>query len=579
MPDVNEHMDRLTTAGLVQLAATHPDLEYLFRHALVQDAAYASLLRGDRKRLHALVGETLQDLDQAGQPDRAALLAHHFQLAGDTARALHYFTHAADHALAIYSNTEAAADYAAALALATAPEERARLLAGHAEAQARQGHFFQAITDYQAAVATYTALADPDNLARVYGRLVQTTYDSGDLRAALALCPVALAAVGTRAESPGALILFNAIARIYYFNGYPGEAQAVAHRMLDLARRLGHQQGEIQALITLGTVRDGSPAQAAIRLAEAADLAQAAGLLPSAAIAQQNRGVLYWLLGDLPAACACFRRSADLNHACGIIANELHSLGTLAVTALWMGDFGEVPTLLARVQALAAGIEGHTTGTVAITIIEGGLAAYRGDYDLALARLQTAFTTAQQLGNLQVLLNAAYDLSRLLMDQARWASARQLLTQVVPLTDRQLWLNRVWARARLSETEAALGDLAQARQWLAEARAVAATPPTRPEAEALALATARLAAAEGRRAEALAAYAEAAAVQAAMGTRRHRAVTLRAWAAVQTAGGTPADRAAARALLAEARALCVAMELAHEVAAVDAARTLSGLAS
>ncbi len=49
-------LDQLETAGLVELAHNLPELAYMFRHNLVHDAAYSSLLRQDRRRLHALVG-------------------------------------------------------------------------------------------------------------------------------------------------------------------------------------------------------------------------------------------------------------------------------------------------------------------------------------------------------------------------------------------------------------------------------------------------------------------------------------------------------------------------------------------
>ncbi len=58
-------VSQLTTlefAGLIRLAQVQPELEYVFRHALVQEAAYASLLRQDRRDLHRAVGETLERL-------------------------------------------------------------------------------------------------------------------------------------------------------------------------------------------------------------------------------------------------------------------------------------------------------------------------------------------------------------------------------------------------------------------------------------------------------------------------------------------------------------------------------------
>ena len=49
----------LEASGLIQIAAVQPELEYLFRHALVQDAAYSSLLKQDRRALHELAAESL----------------------------------------------------------------------------------------------------------------------------------------------------------------------------------------------------------------------------------------------------------------------------------------------------------------------------------------------------------------------------------------------------------------------------------------------------------------------------------------------------------------------------------------
>ena len=48
--------------GLIHLAQRKPELEYLFNHTLLQDAAYNSLLRADRIELHRRIGETLETL-------------------------------------------------------------------------------------------------------------------------------------------------------------------------------------------------------------------------------------------------------------------------------------------------------------------------------------------------------------------------------------------------------------------------------------------------------------------------------------------------------------------------------------
>jgi predicted ATPase len=80
-------LDQLGDAELLFCRGTAPHSTYLFKHALVQDAAYSTLLRGRRQDLHARVAEALEvhftDLTER-QPE---LLAHHLTSAGNVERA------------------------------------------------------------------------------------------------------------------------------------------------------------------------------------------------------------------------------------------------------------------------------------------------------------------------------------------------------------------------------------------------------------------------------------------------------------------------------------------------------------
>ena len=57
----------------------HPELEYLFRHALVQDAAYGSLLKQERRGLHRAVADALEQLYPERRSELAAMLAYHLE--------------------------------------------------------------------------------------------------------------------------------------------------------------------------------------------------------------------------------------------------------------------------------------------------------------------------------------------------------------------------------------------------------------------------------------------------------------------------------------------------------------------
>jgi predicted ATPase len=106
---LNEHLTTLESDGLVRVAQLQPELEYIFRHALIQDAAYRSLVKTDRRMVHSAVGQALEWL-YASQADTARLapvLAKHFAEAGDQGQALHYYTAAGRMAASTYANVEA----------------------------------------------------------------------------------------------------------------------------------------------------------------------------------------------------------------------------------------------------------------------------------------------------------------------------------------------------------------------------------------------------------------------------------------------------------------------------------------
>jgi predicted ATPase len=88
------------------------DPTYLFKHALLQDAAYDSLLKHDRKRLHQAVGDALERLYPEQLDELALLLARRFQQADDDPRALSYFILAGERATRQHARHEAVAHLA-----------------------------------------------------------------------------------------------------------------------------------------------------------------------------------------------------------------------------------------------------------------------------------------------------------------------------------------------------------------------------------------------------------------------------------------------------------------------------------
>jgi predicted ATPase len=80
--DLQSALDRLIVAGLLFRQGLPPHATYLFKHALVQDAAYGTLLREPRRALHARIAETLESQFNEIAENQPELLARHCTEAG-----------------------------------------------------------------------------------------------------------------------------------------------------------------------------------------------------------------------------------------------------------------------------------------------------------------------------------------------------------------------------------------------------------------------------------------------------------------------------------------------------------------
>ncbi|RWP56513.1 AAA family ATPase [Mesorhizobium sp.] len=108
-------LDQLVSAGLVFCRGTRPLATYLFKHALVQDAAYGTLLRAKRQELHKRVADVLEEKWTEITEAQPELLAHHFQEAGDWAGALDHWQKAGGAAVARAATREAVSHFASAI--------------------------------------------------------------------------------------------------------------------------------------------------------------------------------------------------------------------------------------------------------------------------------------------------------------------------------------------------------------------------------------------------------------------------------------------------------------------------------
>lgn len=214
--DTRRALEMLVGAGLMFQRGTPPAAEYQFKHALVQDTAYNSLLRGPRQALHDRIAGAIETRD----PDRAArepeILAHHLAEAGRADRAAAYWQKAGELAVRRAANREAVGHFRRALALV---EARPETIARHRDE-----------------LAILTQLAPP--LMAVHGWSAPEVGEVVERAAALGRL------------MPSSAELAPAVANLWIFNiasGRGDRAKEIAADLFRIARDLGDNEVLLQA--------------------------------------------------------------------------------------------------------------------------------------------------------------------------------------------------------------------------------------------------------------------------------------------------------------------------------------------
>src|SRR4029453_17074162 len=123
-------LHQLVEAEFVYQQGLPPHATYIFKHALIQDAAYQSLLKSTRQRYHQHIAQVLEEQFPEICETQPELVAHHYTEAGLSAQAIPYWLRAGQRAIQRSANVEAIAHLRQGIALLTTlPDTPARVQA------------------------------------------------------------------------------------------------------------------------------------------------------------------------------------------------------------------------------------------------------------------------------------------------------------------------------------------------------------------------------------------------------------------------------------------------------------------
>jgi len=502
-------LDRLVEAGLLFCRGVAPQSSYLFKHALVQDAAYGTLLRGRRQELHARVAAVLEEHFADLVERQPELLAHHLTAAADIERAVDQWLKAGQYAAQRLTHLEALRHFGRGLAILPAlPEgpgqdsreielQLARGLslftaegyssAGAAEAYARARDLAEQLGDPQQLFMAVYGLWQSANGAgkvldcrRLSNRLQQLTVGKGDddllleaHHSAWATCLFAGAPVAAQEHSEAGRHLYDperhrfhrllygghdpgvcagkVAAQAHWLLGWPDKASLLDDEALALAERVAHPFSLLDALLFTIMLRldRGEPALA-LRQLEAAEALAAEQRLGFNFEPRFLQGAILTAQGAYEEGSACLRDG--LASRLGAMRFRLYGLARLAEALVRQGEHGAA--LAATIEGRKAQEEtGHRQWEAELRRLEGVALVGLNRLDEGQNALKKALRIARRQQAKSYELRAATSLGGLWGERGRRAEARDLLAPIYN------WFTEGFDTADLKEAKGLLDEL------------------------------------------------------------------------------------------------------------------------
>ena len=455
---------QLDAAEITVFERAEPERVHAFRHALMQEVAYQSMLYARRRELHGKIGEYLERRYAADLDDYYGLLAHHYRLSDRRDRAIVYLLKAGDAARGVYANEEAVQYYTWALETLAGTEDDPQSWAAHdalGEVYATVGRYDDALAQHAMILAAPGVT--PDIARRAHRKRGSVLEKQGKFAAALEELDRAMtiAQSGVAGISPLAISLISA--DIGLVRQRRGEYDlAIIACEAGLANiPTGERTSEADAVearlhTTLGAIYGmrGDYPRSRHHFERSLAVRSAIDDLPGMSSSHNNLGYLWQLQGEYEQAIEHYRVARDLAQKINMRYALVHASGNEAYALLSLGDLEAAEARC--LEGLALSRELNTQQTTAQLLTTLGIVYYsRGTYHRALEAHEEALALNRALGSAHQAANALMNIAMTLTALGQAAEATEAAERTLAQAD-SLNVQLLRAEAHNALAEAAL---------------------------------------------------------------------------------------------------------------------------
>ena len=454
-------LERLIGAGLLFRQGVPPHASYLFKHALVQDAAYGTLLREPRRALHARIAEALESQFAEVAENQPELLARHCTEAGLIEKAAGLWGKAGQRSLERSALVEAVAQLTRAL-------DQLAALPGTPALRRKQIELQVALITPLLHVKGYAA---PETKAAV--ERARLLIDQAE-------------ALGEPPEDP--LLLFSVLFGFWVSNyvAFNGEVVCeLAAQFLAIAEKqgatvplmVGHGLMGTSLVLTANVAQGRTHCDAAIALYNAAEHRPlAARFGQDVRVANLSyRSLALWVLGYPEAALADLVQAISDARETGQAATVMFALGHAPLALLWCGDYVAAAKVIEEVIALSDE-KGALVWNVGGKLNQGWLFALTNKAADAVQMINSGITAWRSIGSKLWMPNYLSYLARAYAEIGQFNDAWRCIGEAmtaVETTKEGLWEAEIHRMAGEIALLSSQPDAAKAQDYFEHALAVA----------------------------------------------------------------------------------------------------------
>jgi len=436
-PTAGEVLESLMLRELIhgrETSAFEGTREFVFKHHMLHQVTYQSVLKGPRREQHRLAADWLVERSGDRASEYFGMIADHYEKAGDATNVVIYLRKAGEDAARSFVN-HAALDYLGRALALTPPDDAATrfsLLETRRGIYSNTGRRSEQAEDVAALEQVAEELDDDGFRARAAGMRAAFALLVGDYPGVAVAAARAVAWAEDAGDRAAALSARINWARALQFQGDYAAAQAQIEESLVLARKVGDRKIEATALGQLGILatHHGRFGIGRDYYRQALGVARAIGhrVLESGMI--NNLGETEQLLGNYEAALEQFQAGRRLCAEIGQRLADSYLLCNMALSAFRRGDAAGAISWATQAMQLAQELQDRDLEAV-LRCIHGHAHAARGEWDDASACYQAALALFREIGRANMPSEPIAGLARVALARGDVAGAMATIAEVV----------------------------------------------------------------------------------------------------------------------------------------------------